>query len=63
MKGARKLSIKLLVDKIHDIDNEKYFTLSNSEISGNDGYHTDSKQTTSGDVKFDKKRKHEPKVK
>ena len=36
IKSARKVSIKPLVDKTLAIDDEKYFTLSNSEISGND---------------------------
>ena len=53
---------KYLVNKTLVIDNEKYFTLSNSKISGTEGYHTDNKQTTPGDVKFKKKRKYEPKV-
>ena len=43
-------------------DDEKYFTLSNNEISGNDGYYTDNKQTASEDVKYKKKRTYEPKV-
>ena len=42
IKGARKLSTKSLVDNILVIDEEKYFTHRNSEISGNDGYYTDS---------------------
>ena len=47
IKGARKLSTKSLVDKILVIDEEQYFNLSNSEISGNDGYYTDNKRNKS----------------
>ena len=53
---------KILVDKTLVIDDEKYFTLSNSEISGNDGYYTDNKQTAPNDVKYKKNRKFEPNV-
>ena len=50
IKGPWKLSTKFLVDKILVIDDEKYFTLSNSEISGYYGSYTDNKQTTQGVV-------------
>ena len=59
IKGARKLTTKSLVEKTLVIDDEKYFTLSNSEISGNDGYYTDNKQTTPYDVKFKNKIKYD----
>ena len=55
IKDVRKLSIKSLIDKILVIDNEN--SLSNNEISGDDGYYADSKQKTLDDVKFKHKRK------
>ena len=62
IKCARKLQTKSLVEKTLDIDDEKYFTLNNSEMSGNDGFYTDNKQTAPDDVKYKKRRKYEPKV-
>ena len=50
-----------MVDKILVIDEEKYFTLSNSEISGNK-YYTDYIQIKADDVIYKKKREFEPKV-
>ena len=51
-----------MVDKILVIDKEKYFTLSYSEITGNDGYYTDNKQLKADDVIYKKKREFEHKV-
>ena len=44
------------------LDDESYFTLSNSTIHGNDGYYTSDPKTTPPNVKFDKKKKFETKV-
>ena len=62
IRTSRKLATKSFVRKTVVIDDEKYFTLSNSEQSGNSGYYTDNKFSTPEDVRFKKKSKYEPKV-
>lgn len=44
------------------MDDEKYFTLSNSSTAGNAGFYTTNIKTTSAHVKFAFKKKFEPKV-
>lgn len=44
------------------LDDEKYFTLSNSEIKGNDGFYTDNIEDVPNDVRYKKKAKFEDKV-
>lgn len=49
-------------DKVIILDDEKYFTLSNSEIKGNDGFYTDSIEDVPPDVRYKKKAKFEDKI-
>lgn len=44
------------------LDDESYFTLSKSQMSGNDVYYTDDPSSTSPNVKYKMKKKFEPKV-
>lgn len=44
------------------LDDESYFTLSNSTIPGNDGYYTSDPKTTPASIKFTTKKKFEGKV-
>jgi hypothetical protein len=44
------------------MDDEKYFTLSNSEMKGNDGFYTDDYQNVPDDVRFKSKKKFEDKI-
>lgn len=59
---SRKLATKTLVNKIVILDDEKYFSLSNSNTPGNDGYYTNNKSTAPEDIKYAKKNKFEKKV-
>lgn len=62
IKNSRKLATNIFVGKSVVIDDEKYFTLSNSTIAGNRGYWMDNKANTSDEVRFAQKAKFEPKV-
>lgn len=53
--ASRKLATKIFVEKTVVIDDEKYFTLANSELSGNSVYYTDNKRSAPKDVRFKKK--------
>lgn len=44
------------------LDDKKYFTLSNSEIKGNDGFYTDKIEDVPNDVSCKKKAKLEEKT-
>jgi transposase len=50
------------VNKLIVMDDEKYFTLSNSEMKGNDGFYTDNYQNVPDDVRFKNKKKFEDKI-
>lgn len=54
-RTSRKLATKVFIEKSKIIDDEKYFTLSHSDLSGNDGYYTDNKWSAPEDVRFKKK--------
>lgn len=49
-------------NKVIVIDDEKYFTLSNSEIKGNDGFYTDNVEDCPDNVKYKQKAKFADKV-
>lgn len=49
-------------DRIIILDDEKYFTLSNSEIKGNDGFYTEDFHAAPDNVKFKRKAKFEDKI-
>ena len=64
-KAARPKCRKLLqkygkVDFI--IDDESYFTLSNTTLAGNDRFYSNNLQTTPGNVRYKYKSKYEPKL-
>ena len=59
-KSRRLLQVYRNVDFI--LDDESYFTLSNSVLTGNDSYYTDDKNLTPDDVKYIDKAKYEEKV-
>lgn len=62
-KLCRKLDRMFRAD--HDaivMDDEKYFTFSNSTLSGNAGFYTDNIHNTPAEVRFAAKQKFEPKV-
>ncbi|CAF3572187.1 unnamed protein product [Rotaria sp. Silwood1] len=44
------------------MDDEKYFSLSNVDISGNVYYYTSDKSIAPPDIKYKKKMKYEPKI-
>ena len=44
------------------MDDEKYFTLSNSEIKGNDGFYTDNVEEVPNNVRYKQKAKFTDKV-
>ncbi|XP_030767135.1 uncharacterized protein LOC115890913 [Sitophilus oryzae] len=44
------------------MDDEKYFTLSNSEMKGNDGFYTDNYENVPDDVRLKSKKKFENKI-
>ena len=44
------------------LDDESYFTLSNTTLSGNDGFYSDNLLATPSDVKYNRKKKYEEKV-
>lgn len=50
------------VNKLIVMDDEKYFTLSHSEIKGNDGFYTNNIENTPDNVKFKGKSKFEDKI-
>jgi hypothetical protein len=60
--AARRLATKIFKEKQIVMDDESYFYLSNTRISGNDVYYTPDKSTTPADVKFKWKTKFEDKV-
>ena len=45
-----------------NLDEESYFTLSNSTVVGNDGYYSCDPKNASPDLKYKRKAKHESKV-
>lgn len=49
-------------DKVIIMDDEKYFTLANAEIKGNDGFYTDNFHNAPDNVKFKAKAKFSDKV-
>lgn len=59
---SRKLATKIFVDKDIILDDEKYFTLSCSNVPGNDGYYTKDKSTVPPDIRFKKVKKYEAKL-
>ena len=44
------------------LEDEKYFTFSNTNVPGNSGYYTDDKTSTSAEVRFKLNQKFPPKV-
>ena len=58
---CRKL-VSLFRKKIIIIDDESYFPLSNSELSGNAGFYTSNLDATPNEVKLKRKSKYEPKL-
>lgn len=56
------MATKSFVRKTVVIDDEKYFTFSNSEQFGNSGYYTDNKFLSPEDVRFKKICKYESKL-
>lgn len=49
-------------NKLIVMDDEKYFTLANSEMKGNDGFYTDDYANVPDDVRFKSKKKFEDKI-
>ena len=58
---CRKL-VALFQKKIVIIDDESYFPLSNTNLSGNAGYYTSDPDATPNEVKLKRKSKYEPKL-
>ena len=56
------MATKVFIGKSVVINNEKYFTFSNSSLARNDGYYTDNKLNAPEDVRFKKTQIFEPKV-
>lgn len=54
--------IRKFSDRAFVLDDESYFTLSHSTISGNDGFYSSNVSSTSAEVKYAKKKKFEQKV-
>ncbi|XP_050508102.1 uncharacterized protein LOC126885559 [Diabrotica virgifera virgifera] len=50
------------VNKLIVMDDEKYFTLSNSEMKGNDGFYTNDYENVPDEIKFKSKKKFEDKI-
>ena len=62
IKNCRKLATKELKDKDVILDDEKYFTYSNSNTPGNRGYYTSDKLTAPPEIRFKMIEKFPPKV-
>jgi len=60
--GSRRMVVKLFKDKDIVMNDEKYFSLSNSNIPGNDRYYTSDKSTAPDEIKYKMKKKFEAKV-
>lgn len=58
---CRRLMQKF-TNRMFILDDESYFTLSNTSLSGNDGFYSSDVASTSADVKFARKKKFEDKV-
>ena len=54
--------VALFWKKIVMIDDEAYFPLSNTNLSGNAGYYTSDPNAMPNEVKFKRKSKYEPKL-
>ncbi|CAF2108275.1 unnamed protein product, partial [Rotaria magnacalcarata] len=61
-KNCGKLYRLLLRGDDLILDDEKYFTLSGNNVSGNRYFYSTNPTTTPADIKFQKKRKFEPKI-
>ena len=62
IRSTRKLAINTFKEKFVILDDEKYFTLSNSKTLGIEGYYTDNKSLTPANIRFNKKVKFPRKV-
>ena len=62
IRASRKLAIDTFVSKEVIIDDEKYFTLGNTCIAGNNGYYTDNKSLCPDEVRYAMKKKYEKKL-
>ena len=56
------MATKIFKDNEVILDDEKYFTFSNSNTPGNRGYYTDNKATAPTDIRFNMVEKYPPKV-
>ncbi len=57
--GSRRLFVEIFKNKSVVIDDEKYFSLSNINIPGNDIYYTSEKLTAPNEIKYGMKKKFE----
>ncbi len=62
IRSTRKLAINTFKEKFVILDDEKYFTLSNTKTPGNKGYYTDNKSLAPANIRFNKKVKFPRKV-
>ena len=60
--AARRLVVKIFKDKSVVMDDEKYFSLSNTSTPGNDIFYTSDKSTAPNQIKYAMKKKFEEKV-
>ena len=55
IRSTRKLAINTFKEKFVILDDEKYFTLSNTKTPGIKGYYTDNKSLAPANIRFNKK--------